>query len=485
MNIKRNTFIKKVVVLTVLLAVMTIGVFAQAERSWESPQFKATKGRIRSEADDFIRPDSYNNVDFDRWYSLVSFDSNTLATLGYATKLGGLYIGAFYRGDFWANLASLSYTEQDTEFAGETHKTVPVYGGDPTIVVPTNLGFAPTNQIAVLVGVGDMGFRLSFLSTYKSFKKKDVQFTSGGGAGGTDPVDFKSIEAAQGNLSPQLAWGMTKNLTDKGIKPWATIELEFHRNWSKYEAWNGTAWSDPSVGNSENSFTPSLGLGLGGYTLADNNGWKTTADLEYYFNVTMYNNEYDHQGSLKKIKGTFDGTDYAERSDMGHSIRPSIATAWNGDSLRLRAKLNLRVDINSEKTDGMTTDASGGLQKAGQSSKEFELEFRPSIQLGAQYQVASKLILNAGGEIAASASRTTTESSTYTAAGKTDYSDRKFVETDFNGAGTSFSLGLNIPANDNVTIDSVTGVSSGNVSFFGTGGTGLFVFNSILVSLKF
>ena len=40
---------------------------------FSSPQSDASQGRMRSNADDFIRPDAYTNVKFDKWFGMTSY----------------------------------------------------------------------------------------------------------------------------------------------------------------------------------------------------------------------------------------------------------------------------------------------------------------------------------------------------------------------------------------------------------------------------
>jgi len=484
----KSAFMKKTVVAVVLFAMITAGAFAQAiPGGFASPQSAATQGRLRSNADDFIRPDAYTNVSFERWYSMASFASTSQAALGYATKIGGLYLGTFYSGSFWANANKPTYSERTvTGFGGGGDKKVPVYttgNDDRDAAIGTDAAGRPANQIAVLVGVADMGFRLSFRTTYESFKTDEARF--GTAAAGDD---YKSFETAQGLLSPQLAWSMTKNLAEKGIKPWATIDVNFNRDWTKSQL--AASGSNLTVGRSMNNIAPELNVCLGGYTLANNNGWRTSADLEYRLQMTLYNNEYNSGTAIKEFKGTNDNGTLNEQSFMGHRIRPSISTQWNGEKLRLRAKLDLNVILNNTATNRMD-EVNGSLVKAGgDSSKVFSLQFNPDLALAAQYQATSKLFLNAGGRVnLAALNRTTTEGSTYDATGtETPNSSFKTVSTAFGSLSNQFTLGVTLNATDNLSIEAATGVSNtagNNVNVFETGNTGLFNFSSILVTLKF
>jgi len=514
MKMMRSAFMKKAIVIAVLFAVITAGAFGQSvPGGFTSPQSQATQGRIRSAADDFIRPDGYTNVSFERWYSMASFASTTQSTLGYATKIGELYLGAFYGGNFWTNINKPAYTEQTNEFA-DGSANVRVYGNELTRETTIRAGNGtdytnrPDNTVAVLIGIANMGFRVSFRSTYESFKTDDAAYNyvaqidnpDFGDPGEPEFLDvpettsYKSFKTAHGLLSPQIAWSMTKNLLEKGIKPWATLDLAFNRDYTKAETWEygDTAWT--TTVRSANYFAPELNVGAGGFILANKNGWRTSADLEYRLRMTLYgNNEYayvnsDGNTAVAKFKGRNAGGLSKEKYN-DHRIRPIISTQWNGEKLRLRAKLNLNVLLTSSSSDPMVADASGSLDKQGTSSKTFAIGFNPTLELAAQYQLASRLFLNAGGLVnPGTLQRQTTKGSQYSAGSEVADSSYKRVQTDFGNLSNQFSLGVTVNATDNLSVEANTGVSntaSNNVNIFQTDATGAFVFGSVLVSLKF
>ena len=520
---------KKLVVIAVLMSVLAGAIYAQAVPGvpavpaapgvqpmqavpgFVSPQGTATQGRLRSAADDFIRPDSYAGVAFEKWYSMASFASTTIATLGYAAKIGGeggLYLGVFYSGMFWANVTTPTYTTEQREFFTGVDKNVPIYNA------AIDFDTAPSNQIAVLIGVADMGFRLSFITTYESFKTDGDTMIAGN--------RYKSYEKELGLLSPQIAWSMAKNLTDIGIKPWATFDLGFNRAYEKtelyttqYDEYDVPFWipseSSERIVNSQNNIAPEVNIGLGGITIANKDSWRTSTDLEYRLQIRAYNNEYNYDDiagniNIKSFNGTYfsNNTDIltddvlTERSFNGHRIRPIISTQWNGDKLRLRAKLDLNLIFSFEENNPMVlrSDNSGTLIHAqGRSVKTSIFSFNPVLQLAAQWQAASKFFLNIGGHIELDALRsTTTEGSVYDSDGNKEYDANgntvgyKTSAITYGDTQNQLTLGVTINATDNLGFEANAGVSinSGKteLNFFDTT-DGLFVFGSILVSLKF
>ena len=131
----------KWILAAILLLVMSGIVFAQGlpnpnsvGAGFTSPQSSATQGRLRSAADDFIRPDAYAGMRFENAFGMVSFASTNRAALGYATRLGGeeegkkpVYISAFYTGTFWSNVNTFAYEETNASWLGKDKNDVRFY----------------------------------------------------------------------------------------------------------------------------------------------------------------------------------------------------------------------------------------------------------------------------------------------------------------------------------------------------------------------
>jgi hypothetical protein len=60
------------------------------------------------------------------------------------------------------------YLETKGKWKGEADQDVKVYTAVPSLTAAN-----PLNQIALLFGIADMGIRLTFTSTYKSFNDTD------------------------------------------------------------------------------------------------------------------------------------------------------------------------------------------------------------------------------------------------------------------------------------------------------------------------
>jgi hypothetical protein len=491
---------KKVFTLALLLTVVAaMGAWAQnfasvpgtTTRIWESPQNSATEGRYRSNADNFIRPDSYTGVKFDKWFGFTSFLNNygegstdSIATIGLATKISKVYIGAFYGGNFWTGKSSTRYTEQEATPTGGTTGKYKVYQN-------ISVSPRPTNNAALLIGVADMGIRLTYRTNYQWFNKNDIVY--GGQL-------YKNYHAGEGYIAPQIAWAMAKNLTENGIRPYVTVDMIFDRNYLNRETAGGT--SGVNIVRSMNHIDSSLGLGLGGYTFLSKGGFRASFDLDYIFALNLYNNEYSYieggQYKTAKIKGVYRDTgniNYLEQSFMSNSLTPSLSGQWSKDRLALRFKLNLAFGLTNEKQGAMDLVANN-LRYNGAKDSINVFTFRPDLRLAMQFQaIPSRLTLNTGARIQATAiTLRTTDHKYYTNDVEVTGQASKIHETtywDNTGTGSSFAsrfhIGATINFTDNASVEAMTGISNrwgdSAVDLFAPGG--LFSFGSIMVGLKF
>jgi hypothetical protein len=512
-NYMEENMKNRVFTLALLSIIAATGVWAQnlpgipgtnVSSIWSSPQSSTTEGRYRSNADDFIRPDNYTNVKFNKWFGMVAFltepgeyTQDAIATVGFATKVNNLYIGAFYGGNFWAGAPVNDYTEQKF--------TAPPAGGvaDKTYNVYTNVGVSPLkaiNNAALLFGFADMGFRLTYRTNHQSFNKNDIVIGTGFGPNVTYQL-YKNYRAELGYIAPQIAWAMAKNLTDKGIRPYATLDLVFDRNYQKQETVgsDGTATGEKVV-ESVNHFDPSLALGLGGYTFHNKDGFRASFDFDYVLSLNIFDNEYSYEenGQYKtaKIKGTSSPATVPliEQSKVTNLLTPSLSGQWGSDRLALRFKLNMVLGLDFEEKHNMKLDAANKPIYHTESQSFTVFTFRPDIRLALQYKIVpDRLTLNAGARIQAPAfTQRTTDLKSYDE-GTLVESSKKHETTYNDNTGTGsrfasrFSLGATFNFTENVWVEAGTGVKDtwgeGAIDIFAPGG--LFSFGNLMVGLKF
>jgi hypothetical protein len=469
-----------------LLMMAANGLWAQAAPTGilESPQSASTQGRYRSNADDFIRTDYYTNVKFNTFYAYTSFASTNKAALGFGTKVGDVYLAAYYGGNFWAGKTDFTYTEQNLAFNGG-NKSFATYNAEPAF-----FGTVPDNRVALLIGLANMGIRLSYAWTLESFKEDNIAY-------GTAPdYDYmKNYQRSFGVISPQIEWAMAKDLTEKnGLRPRVLLNLNFIRDYQISQAYNPTDGStgDEIIGRSNNYIEPHLAIYPNGYHVYNKDGFRLTVDLEYELKLRMYKNDYSYldgtswkTGTIKGLNAyNVDGNILTEKSYMDHLITPSLAGQWSGGNLALRFKLNLPVGITSEGTTAVAANGSD-LDKQGQDVKALALRFQPNLRLASQWKVLpDKLHLNLGGRLNLSdIARTTTKGSSYAADKELDNTDIKRVATAFADTRNSLGLGVTFLPTGNLTFEANCGIANNTAKVFDP--DGLFSFGSILASLRY
>jgi len=459
---------------------------------WTSPQSAATEGRYRSNADDFIRPDTYSGVKFNKWFGIAAFmtdtSSNPIATLGFAGKAKDTYVSAFYSGNFWAGTPANNYTEQkftagNEPAGGAADRMYNVYNN-------INVSSQSVNNFALLFGFADMGIRLTYRTNHLLFNQSDIV---------TGNQLFKNYYAENGYIAPQIAWAMSKDMVSgKGIRPYVTLDLVFDRSYLKTETKGADADSITGVRiqRSANVLSPTFGFGLGSYHFYNQDGFRGSLDVEYTLTAGIYDNEYSYieNGQYKtgKIKGTFNpgSFPFVERGYFTNTLIPSVAGSWSKERLALRFKLNVPLTLTIDEVSTMAISGSS-LIKNGNSDTTTTFAIRPDIRLAMQYKlIPDRLTLNVGARIQASALTLETIDHDYynTAGEKVDSLTTKIHRDSFGSSVASrFHIGPTFFFTENAWIETNTGVSNAYgdnaIEMFAAGG--LFSFGNILVCLKF
>ena len=468
---------KKLIVVVLFTAIIAAAVSAQGMgmSGWASPQSAATQGRLRSPADDFIRPDSYQSARVENWFAMTSFASGSSVHLGYAKKLDNMYISAYYGGSFWTGINKFTYTETNVEWVNGLRNTVPVYASLPEFTS------TPNNRFAVLVGIADMGFRLTLYSTYRSFKDNDII---------ADDIPFKNYEIKSGTVAPQIAWSLTKNLLDNGVRPWATLDLNFVNDYSKQEVYTGGTTNGATIENSQNYFEPVFSAGLGGYTIFNQSGFRVSADISYTLTLRSFNNDYDYwngsSNNVSKIKGLNDDGNLSENKYSRNEFSPSVSGSWGVGNVAFRVLFEMPLTITSEESTEMTPrDTSGSLVRDGGYEKRSTVGFAPNLRLAAQWRLHPRLALNTGGRInISSMNRTVTNGKTYNQGNEVPFSSTRRVAVSYGSTSNQLSAGVTFNATDNMTFEAGCGIgNNNNISVFAS--DGIFSFASLLLSLKF
>jgi len=504
-----------------LLLIAGKGVYADPQFNFISPQKEATVGIFGSNADHFMSVRDYINLDFDRWMSVVSYrrqenpfrvESGGLAQLGFAARVGDLYIGASYAGNAWKQFGVTEfgftnvYTEKTIKIPiGEDkwkEDTWKVYNTFPYF--RTSVTHELRNEAAVLLGFAGMGLKLYYTSNYQSTNLSDFYVQSGADLG-----YYKSFSEEFGHINPGIVWGMTKDLIPGvGIKPQVGIDLDFNRDIRKREDIDpdtGAAsglFVDVSRNGNNNYFSPALNLSLGGVSLAQTDTFRFFADLDYGLKISLYDNEYSHRDAdgkwqIKRFQGGkargAPGT-FLEISDMTHTLKPALKTRWTGERLSLAADLSVNLLLNSlsETEKALKEDSNdGSMEKSGNSDETTKFTIKPCLDLAMRWAVVpDKFFLSAGGSISFFQINTETiYRQIYVNDKKDETKDVTFEREEFINAYTILTIGASFNITPNFEIQANLGVDSTNsISVFEPNVTdrrALFGFANIMLTMQF
>ncbi|MCL2193658.1 MAG: hypothetical protein FWB78_09715 [Treponema sp.] len=477
----------KVFVVAIALFFIVGGSLIASPNLISSPQRQATAGQLWSDADRFIDPRDWADMEFDRWFGLVSFDTVRMARLGFATSFNGLYLALSYSGNAW-NIPGHIFNEQQI---GAGFFAAPRNGRFYTITpwFPAG-GSVPDNSVSVLIGVADMGFRLSYSSTHWSRRIDDL-FTFGG-------QFYRSSREEIGSINPELAWGMARELVPgRGIRPHVYIDLDFARDNHRVEQYTAvTLEVVDRVNRSNNSLTLNFTAAMGGFSILRQNGFDLGVDLWYTLSLPMYNNYFNYidaagnQRVGSGYRGRFSATgpnanEFTEIRQHLHAVTPYLYAFWEGEGITLAAELGLGMGFGGRRTTemalrtGTSTLVNNGWERA---ESFFSLE--PTLGLGMQWAVVpERFFLNAGGIVQfGGVSFESAENTEYNDGARVEGSGFRSVNRMFYDANTALSVGVTFQITPNVGVQANSGVEAGNVAnFFGS----LTSFSEILATIRF
>ena len=392
----------KVVVLAAITAlVLTLPLAAQyiqLEPSiFASNTLAATSGVFDrdTDADNSMSYFFYSNVDFEKWFGFATWNSssgclpekdlyNTIykASLGYASKFGGIYVGAWYNGNI-VSIESADYKETITPTYNWMHETL-----ENTITVKDYgwTGVLPpvvesTNQLEILLGIGGMGIKVGFFeSLFHNKLDAALSFTKSENRDGNinyndEPVDFKLVT---GHLMPYLGWGGQFG----SLRPYVELGIDIYQekknlSTKDYDTYLGQVigWERTKYdyGYNNSYIKPTAKLGAE-FDLAKKGTTETMIGLEYGLKLKLYNNDYDSSGFSGSVKGPVEwddsgyfttttngrrvytekeqSIDYAETTDMNHRIVPAFrVTSEPAEFFKLGFKAALPVTFSMVKED--------------------------------------------------------------------------------------------------------------------------------------
>jgi len=283
-------------------------VFVQPVYGQESNKSVSTAGVFTSDVDDALDVINYSNVEFDKWFGFIGYGGigSSPVNLGYATRFGDLYVGAYYSGNF------LSVSEGQTETVRVNYNLQTQLQTSKVTTTFNNNTISSNNAVGVLIGVAGMGFGVGFHENVTETKYPSgtsiIVTENQDGSVVQSNGDIRDYSNVSGTLTPVLQWGMSLDLDSVVIKPRVELGAEFGLNSEinnsrdvPFTTINGALAGAETLnltGNNNRYVTPSISVGAG----IDFEGF--SLDVTYGIDFSVYDNSYDDSGIGGSTAGT-------------------------------------------------------------------------------------------------------------------------------------------------------------------------------------
>jgi hypothetical protein len=287
----------------------------------QSPTSLATAGVFSGEGDDAMDVHWYSGVEFDKGIVFAGNDG-TLPSLGYATRFGDLYFGAWYSGNI------ISENSSETQSVNTYFDLVrQLSTGKTTTTTYASQSVNSNNGISFLIGVAGMGIKLGFAEDLTTWKNPDltvtVQENDSDGKSKTYTNEIAEFSQIEGSLIPSIVWGMSIDAGSIVIRPKVSAAFDIHQDSrilntkGTYNTYNGALVGDDVTnytGHQRNYFAPIIGVGVG-FELES-----FTIGIDYGFSTKVYNNSYDVLGRKGDVAGTVNWTGGSVTIDKSQSL---------------------------------------------------------------------------------------------------------------------------------------------------------------------
>ncbi|GHV93560.1 hypothetical protein AGMMS50268_40630 [Spirochaetia bacterium] len=325
----------------------------------------ATADRIGTDVDNFLDYTGHTGVKFDNWFGYAGYES--LASVGYARKLGSIYLGAWYKGNVartqavsglsWSGPGSTSIIGNGININlndlinpvydafGELQSTTKSTGQDNADGIVTD------NQLQALIGFGNMAVKVGF----REFLYSQPDYTNIYGANqnqtmttpGSGTVAYanalESFSDLHGNLQPNVGWGAAFALGKFTLKPKAEVAIAIVQDARETVVKDGTsvygngAVTSKKSGYANNFVRPSITVGAD-IALQGKNGGTWTPGIAYNIFFDVYSNDYDAYGSSGTVKGTvnYTASDTISGNESTHVVTVSPISTVVTDTAKIR-----------------------------------------------------------------------------------------------------------------------------------------------------
>ncbi|MDR2943362.1 MAG: hypothetical protein LBV17_12315 [Treponema sp.] len=439
----------------------------------QSNQVQATAGLFGTSVDDYLNVNYWSGVEFDKGFGYLTGgtyeavnkfrgdDTNHVTDpfaidLGYATRLGGVYLGLRYAG----NLFQIIGNKEPSVIEESIVVDYPATGWNPiTTTTTTDYGegwLNSTNQIGILLGLGgNIGIKIGFFESLST----NTQNGPAGGQPYIKTVDHQngstsylnkyiSYVDTKGHIIPSLGFGINLGGGEgaMAIKPYIDIAFDIYQdrqnqNKKDYIVYDGTTTLDSETitydaGHNNGIMIPSATIGVN-FELPKKESTDITIGIEYGIGIGILSNSYDvgvsgtTNGFVEWTSGSRTVSKYLDRTTtqdnasltftditnaMDHRIKPSFTTTKEIGGLKLGFKAEVPVglsflttetfsctrtvdkleyDSEVRKQDNLTrtTNTYG----AGDLTEDTEFNIAPVLGIGVSYPlIPGRFTVNAG-----------------------------------------------------------------------------------------
>jgi len=342
---------RKVWAAVLLMTAFCVSSLAAQISSFSSNTSEVTEGLFTSEVDKFLDVNSWQDLEFNKFFTTIQVRGVDGIGAGFAKKAGPVYLGFGYFGKFWTGGIN-----SETKEYGDNYATN-AWRGKKTVNKNylSDSGLSWINQVDFLLGtkaVGGILLDLSFLGSGRDTDDVD----SPPDAGGNVSTAKSSIKL--GIVEAGLGWG--KNFDLGGgfvLKP--NLGFTYNIDLRKTVAGSGSAetttltgvdsfFTDSAYSNVNNGMVGLKGY-LTGYAGLTADLSKNTTDGSLWLGYNLKYNFYDRQ--IKTGSGAW--TDF-DPSYMNHSINLGVG-AWY--ALDRKLSLGWSVEGTFELTNAKITSA--------------------------------------------------------------------------------------------------------------------------------
>jgi hypothetical protein len=377
----------KVMAISVITALfLALPLMAQVDTTSEAPagdpssnQRGATATLYKSDVDNYLSVNNYSTVNFEKWFGFLHGYAHDQQEwrghLGFATNVGGLYLGLRYNGNIF----------QDTSSGeGETVTLTKEYNPDTQELVEftetTTYGerwHNSTNQLDILIGVANQGIRVGF---YESMAINPNEVGTDGSGNSvitkTDSQDgfvtysMKTDEFSEfgGWMRPSLQWGTLLNVGNLTVKPRVGAAFGIFQNklinnyYENYETYNGTPTTTATSknntlyrdGHNNGILRPEFKVGAD-IVLPKTETLTTTVTIDYTMKFDIYDNDYSASGFSGTAKGlvSWEGASTTTNKAIDRETTTTAAHLYFSDKTGFYHSIAPRLTLDKSVADGL------------------------------------------------------------------------------------------------------------------------------------